>query len=117
MSVTLYGIKNCDTVKKARKWLEKNHISYHFHDFRTDGLDKKLMESWLRKIDWEMLLNTRGMTWRKLDESERQNMTKNKAISLMLMQPTLIKRPVLTTGGDCYVGFDEKNYTALFKNN
>jgi arsenate reductase len=115
MAVTLYGIKNCDTVRKARKWLEKNHIAYHFHDFRTDGLDGKLINAWLNKVDWKTLLNTRGTSWRKLPESDRQNINKTKAVSLMMTRPALVKRPVLTLGKQCYVGFDEKRYKELLK--
>ena len=105
MTVIVYGIKNCDTVKKVRKWLDENSIDYQFHDFRIDGIDRKLIEKWLQRLDWNVLLNTSGTTWRKLPEQDRQGIIKSKAIKLMLAQPTLIKRPVLSNDGQFYVGF------------
>ena len=112
---TLYGIKNCDTIKKARKWLDTNKISYTFHDFRIDGIDKKMIQSWLKQVDWETLLNTRGTTWRKLPESERNDINKTRAVTLMLEQPAIIKRPVLETGKKIHIGFNDKNYSDIFK--
>lgn len=91
----LYGIKNCDTVKRSRKWLEQHGYEYEFHDFRSEGLDSDLLELFVEKIGWENLLNRRGTTWRKLPESDRENLDEAKAKRLMLSQPTLIKRPVI----------------------
>jgi len=110
----LYGIKNCDTVKKARRWLEANDVAFDFHDFRADGLDQATIESWLQKVSWEVLLNKRGTTWRKLDDPRKDDINEAIAIELMLSNPTLIKRPVVTANNDCMVGFKEADYTSYF---
>jgi len=110
MSITLYGIKNCDTVKKARRWLEAQQIEYVFHDFRVDGLTKELLKDFLKRIDWESLLNKRGTTWHKLSKNQKQGISKQKAIALMHENPTLIKRPVLDHKGEYLVGFSENTY-------
>ncbi len=115
MTVTLYGIKNCDTIKKARKWLEGSGIDYCFHDFRVDGIDKNLVDGWLKKVDWQVLLNTRGTTWRKLPDDIKEGINKTKAISLMLEHPAIIKRPVLAVKNNFYVGFREEDYKEIFK--
>jgi arsenate reductase (glutaredoxin) len=115
MAARLYGIKNCDTIKKAKKWLDTNNIDFEFHDFRVQGIDKKLIENWLTQIDWQLLLNTRGTTWRKLPESERDGINKTSAIKLMLEHPAIIKRPVLTVKNKYYVGFKDKDYEQVFK--
>lgn len=115
MTVIVYGIKNCDTIKKARKWLDENNISYQFHDFRIDGIDRNIIEKWLQPLDWNVLLNTRSTTWRKLPEQDRTGMNKSKAITLMLAQPTLIKRPVLSVKNRHHVGFKTDQYEAIFK--
>lgn len=114
MSIYLYGIKNCDTVKKARRWLESQHIEYIFHDFRVDGLDKNMLEDFLKHIDWEALLNKRGTTWRKLPEDQKENLNKTQVVELMLEHPTIIKRPVLCHGTNVFVGFSEDNYKKIF---
>ncbi|MBT3504902.1 MAG: ArsC family reductase [Piscirickettsiaceae bacterium] len=110
----LYGIKNCDTVKKARRWLEANDVAYTFHDFRADGLDQSRIETWLKKVSWEILLNKRGTTWRKLEDPRKEQLDEALAVELMLANPTLIKRPVMTRNDDCVVGFKEADYTAYF---
>ncbi len=110
----LYGIKNCDTVKKARRWLDANDVAFDFHDFRVDGLDQATIESWLQKVSWEVLLNKRGTTWRKLDDPRKEVINEAIAIELMLSNPTLIKRPVVTVNNDCMVGFKEADYAAYF---
>jgi len=110
----LYGIKNCDTVKKARRWLDANDVAFSFHDFRVDGLEQAMLESWLQYVSWETLLNKRGTTWRKLEDSRKDALTQDIAIELMLANPTLIKRPVVTTENDCLVGFKEADYAAYF---
>lgn len=110
----LYGIKNCDTVRKARKWLTAQGIEYQFHDVRSDGLDKKCLTAWVNELGWETLLNTRGTTWRKLPEQQRSNIDQNKAIALMLEHPAMIKRPVLKLGKKHYLGFKEAEYQKLF---
>ena len=110
----LYGIKNCDTVKKARRWLEANDVAFIFHDVRADGLDKATVEAWLQKVSWEILLNKRGTTWRKLEDACKDNINEANDIELMLENPTLIKRPVVTVNDDCIVGFKEADYAAYF---
>ena len=112
---TLYGIPNCDTVRKARKWLTANGIDYTFHDFRKDGLDEKQLRRWVKELGWETLLNKRGMMWRKLPESKKENIDENKAIAIMLAEPAIIKRPVLDIGKSRHVGFTEADYKKLFK--
>ena len=108
--ITLYGIKNCDTVKKAIKWLDKNNIAYQFHDLRQDGISKADLQKWTTSVDWEMLLNKRSTTWRQLPDQDKSNLNVSKAISLMLSNPTLIKRPVIIKGKATLVGFNESDY-------
>ena len=113
-SVAIYGIKNCDTMKKARAWLDDNGIAYAFHDYKTKGLDRARLEGWARVVGWETLLNRAGTTFRKLPEQDRDGLTEKKAITLMLGQPSMIKRPVLDVGGKLLVGFKPESYaTAL----
>ena len=114
MTVTLYGIKNCDTIKKARKWLHENSIDYRFHDFRVDGIDNKLIEDWLKQVDWQILLNTRGTTWRMLPDDHKEGINKAKAVKIMLENPAIIKRPVLSLKRKFYVGFKEEEYKTVF---
>lgn len=111
---TVYGIKNCDTVKKARKWLDTRQVEYLFHDFRQDGLTKSQLQSWVKQVGWEILLNRRGTTWRKLSEDEKQSINQTRAIALMLEQPTLIKRPVIEVENEVVIGFSEQSYEELF---
>ena len=111
---TVYGIKNCDTVRKTRKWLDGQGIDYSFHDFRTDGLTKKDLRAWVKAVGWEVLLNKRGTTWRQLPEKDRETVDESKAIDLMLANPTLIKRPVLVHGKQVHVGFKPADYKKLF---
>jgi Spx/MgsR family transcriptional regulator len=112
---TLYGIANCDTVRKARKWLDAHGIDYTFHDFRKHGLDEQQLKRWVKELGWEVLLNKRGMMWRKLPDSKKQDLDANKAIAIMLDEPAIIKRPVLDTGTQRHVGFSEADYKTLFK--
>jgi arsenate reductase len=114
MSIVLYGIKNCDTVKKARLWLDRQQIVYTFHDFRVDGLDKKKLKEFLNHVDWETLLNRRGTTWRKIPEEQKENLSKTKVLELMLEHPTIIKRPVLSYDKNISVGFTEDHYKKIF---
>lgn len=111
----LYGIKNCDTVKKARKWLETAGIDYRFHDFRAEGLERKQLAAWSLAVGWEALLNRRSTTWRQLPEEVKRGIDENSALDLMMEQPTLIKRPVLKHGEEIRIGFKEADYMALFK--
>jgi len=110
----IYGIKNCDTMKKAMKWLDSHDVDYQFHDVRKDGLTKKHITAWAKQVEWEALLNTRGMTWRKLSDAERDGMNKTRAIDLMFQQPAIIKRPVLEHKKAIYVGFKPDMYNEIF---
>ena len=110
----LYGIKNCDTVKKARDWLDKNGIVYRFHDFRTDGLSEAQVKSWITEIGLEVLVNKRSTTWKELDETAKHDFEKN-ANKVIQANPTLIKRPLLDTGKQKHVGFKDSEYTQIFK--
>ncbi|WP_045860645.1 ArsC family reductase [Teredinibacter purpureus] len=110
-NITLYGIKNCDTVKKARKWLEQNSIDYTYHDFRLDGLKAETLSAWLNTIGAETLINKRSTTWKQLSDTEKQRITNGEALDIVLAQPTVIKRPVLMLANDTLVGFNEKIYT------
>lgn len=111
--ITLYGIPNCDTIKKARKWLESNQIEYRFHDFRKDGLDAERLNSWVDELGWELLLNKRGTTWRQQPDEIKNQIDQSSAIALMLEYPAMIKRPVLDTGDVRKVGFKDTEYSAL----
>lgn len=111
--ITVYGIKNCDTVKKARRWLEANGVAFQFHDFRSDGLDEETVNTWLKAVTWDTLLNRKSTTWRQLDETQRDNIDAKNAIQLMLSSPTIIKRPVLVKDDLVLVGFDEIHYKTL----
>jgi arsenate reductase (glutaredoxin) len=112
VSITIYGIKNCDTMKKARAWLDTHRIAYHFHDYKAEGIDKKRLEGWARSVGWETLLNRAGTTFRKLPDKDKEGLTATKAIALMLEQPSMIKRPVLDLGGKLVVGFKPEIYKA-----
>lgn len=112
----LYGIKNCDTIKKARKWLEQNNINYQFHDYRTDGLSAEKLAEFARVCGWQSLLNTRGTTFRSLADADKADLTESKALALMLAQPAMIKRPLLyTTAQQYYLGFSEQAYQKIFE--
>jgi Spx/MgsR family transcriptional regulator len=112
MPITIYGIKNCDTMKKARAWLDKRGIDYAFHDYKTAGIERAKLESWARKAGWETLINRAGTTFRKLPDKDKANITEKKAIALMLKQPSMIKRPVLElSGGKLLVGFAAEQYS------
>jgi arsenate reductase len=115
LTVTIYGIRNCDTMKKARAWLEAHGVDYRFHDYRTAGIDKDRLESWCRVVGWEALLNRAGTAFRKLPEADRQALDARKASALMLAQPSLIKRPVLDMGGRLLVGFKPELYASAMR--
>ncbi|QMI06059.1 ArsC family reductase [Citrobacter sp. RHB25-C09] len=114
--ITLYGIKNCDTIKKARRWLESQNIEYRFHDYRVDGLDNALLETFINELGWEPLLNTRGTTWRKLDDATRNSITDAaSAAALMTEMPAIVKRPLLCAPGKpMLLGFSESSYQQFF---
>lgn len=113
--IVMYGIKNCDTIKKARRFLEANNVDYRFHDYRADGLDAEFLHSAIAELGWEALLNTRGTTWRKLDQSVRNSITDaDSAAKLMLEMPAIIKRPLLCAPGQpMLLGFSESSYTQI----
>jgi len=114
MSVKLYGIKNCDTIKKARKWLEQQNIEYQFHDYRSDGIDRELLDGFLQTQPWDLLLNKRGTTWRQQSDEVKNNIDQQSAIDLMLEHPAMIKRPVLVTTTTVMVGFKADQYQDIF---
>ena len=115
MTTTLYGIPNCDTVKKARVWLAANGHDFSFHDFKKQGLERATVAAWLDQLDWEMLVNRKGTTWRKLSDERRAAVVdKASALDLMLEAPSVIKRPVLAGAGALNVGFSDDQYRALF---
>lgn len=113
-SVAIYGIKNCDTMKKARTWLDDHGVKYAFHDYKAEGIDKPRLEAWAKGVGWETLLNRAGTTFRKLPDKDRENVTERKAIALMLAQASMIKRPVLDVGGKLIVGFKPETYAKQF---
>jgi arsenate reductase (glutaredoxin) len=109
--ITIYGIKNCDTMKKARAWLDKRGVAYSFHDYKAAGIDRERLEGWSKKVGWEILLNRAGTTFRKLPEKDKSGLDARKALALMLAQPSMIKRPVLELdGGKLLVGFSPEQY-------
>jgi len=110
---TIYGIKNCDTMKKARVWLDSHGVAYDFHDYKTAGIDRDRLKSWSRKVGWETLLNRAGATFRALSDADKTGLTEAKAITLMLANPSMIKRPVLDLGERLLVGFKPDLYQAV----
>ena len=110
MTAVMYGIRNCDTVKKARAWLESHGVPYDFHDYKTAGLSRALIERWCDELGWEVLLNRAGTTFRKLSDAEKRNIDAHKAMELMLAQPSMVKRPVLDVAGRLLVGFKPELY-------
>ena len=114
MTVTVFGIKNCDTMKKACTWLDQHGVAYRFHDYKTDGIDQAHLETWCAEAGWETILNRAGTTFKKLPEAERQDLTEARAIALMLAQPSMIKRPVVETQGALIVGFKPEIFAGRF---
>jgi arsenate reductase len=112
--VTIHGIKACDTMKKARDWLDAHGVAYAFHDYKTQGVTRDVLEAWAERVGWETLLNRAGTTFRKLADADKTNLTAGKAIALMAAQPSMIKRPVLDVGGRLIVGFKPEVYAAAF---
>ena len=113
-TITVYGIPNCDTVKKARKWFDANSVSYEFHDYKKKGIDKATLNNWSQSVDWETLVNRRGTTWRKLDDDQKKDLSQTSATGLMIENTSLIKRPVVVHKGGILVGFDEAQYEKAF---
>jgi arsenate reductase len=113
MSITVYGIKNCDTMKKSRAWLDAHGVAYEFHDYKTRGIDRPRLERWCREVGWNALLNRAGTTFRKLPEADKRDLNEVAALRLMLAQPSMIKRPVLEVDGRVVVGFAPDVYAGL----
>ena len=114
--VTIYGIKNCDTMKKARAWLDKHGVDYAFHDYKSAGIERERLERWAKKVGWEILLNRAGTTFKKLPDKDKGSLSETRAIALMLKQPSMIKRPVLDTGGGkLLVGFRPEEYATAVR--
>jgi len=111
--LTIYGIPNCDTCRKARKWLDANSVEHRFHDLRVDGIDKEMLNRWLESAGWQKLLNTRSATWRGLTEADKQDLDETRAIDLMLLHPTLVKRPLADSGESVLIGFSEADYSSF----
>ncbi|MCB1775401.1 MAG: ArsC family reductase [Gammaproteobacteria bacterium] len=112
--ITLYGIPNCDTMKKARAWLAERDIGYAFHDYKKAGIDEAMLRAWVDELGWQALLNTRGMMWRKVPQDVKDAIDESSAIRLMLDTPSIIRRPVLDVGGKRHVGFQPDAYGAIF---
>jgi arsenate reductase (glutaredoxin) len=110
VTIRIYGIRNCDTMKKALGWLDAHHVAYDFHDYKAKGVDRKRLEGWARDVGWEALLNRAGTTFRKLPETDKSALNEKKALALMLAQPSMIKRPVVETKGKLLVGFKPDQY-------
>jgi arsenate reductase len=115
LAIAIYGIRNCDTIKKARAWLEARGIAYRFHDYKTAGVERERLERWCRELGWESLLNRAGTTFRKLTEDQKQGLNERAAVLLMLAQPSIIRRPVLETGNVLVVGFQPERYEEALK--
>jgi arsenate reductase (glutaredoxin) len=110
LTITIYGIKNCDTMKKARSWLDSHGVAYGFHDYKTEGIAKDQLKTWCEELGWEALLNRAGTTFRELPDADKEGLNERKAAALMLAQPSMIKRPVLDLGGKLLVGFKPEIY-------
>lgn len=118
MMYTIYGIKNCDTMKKAFKWLDEQQINYHFHNYKIDGISDELLQQFLKLTDWQSLINTRGTTWRKLDETTKNSIVDNiTATKLMLAYPSIIKRPILINCNRILLGFNPEHYQQFIEVN
>ncbi|HEU4960343.1 MAG TPA: ArsC family reductase [Sphingomonas sp.] len=114
MTLTLYGIANCDTMKKARAWLDAHGVAYAFHDYKKAGIDRAALDRWADRVGWEVLLNRAGTTFRKLPASDREGIDRTRALALMIAQPSMIKRPVAERGDDVIIGFKPERYEAAF---
>jgi arsenate reductase (glutaredoxin) len=113
--ITIYGIKNCDTMRKARTWLETHGVAYSFHDYKAQGIGRDVLKAWAGAVGWEALLNRSGMTFRKLPEAEKADLDATRAVALMMAHPSAIKRPVLDAGGTLTLGFNPETYAAALR--
>ncbi|MEZ8635039.1 ArsC family reductase [Vibrio cyclitrophicus] len=114
MTITMFGIPNCDTIKKAKKWLEAEGIEFEFHDYRKQGITEELVTSFCSELGWELVLNKRGTTYRQLSQEQKEALTEDKAVSLLVEQPAMIKRPILKVDGKLHIGFKADQYAAIF---
>ncbi len=114
MTTTIYGIKNCDTMKKAFDWLQTHGVAYEFHDYKSSGIDEASLKTWCATLGWDKVLNRAGTTFKKLDDADKADLDEAKAIRLMLSQPSMIKRPVIDSSGKLMLGFKPEHYTNFF---
>lgn len=112
--IKLFGIPNCDTIKKAKKWLEQNNIEYTFHDYRKDGVNSEMVNNFCQQLDWQQVLNKRGTTYRHLDDATKENLNAESAVALLVEQPAMIKRPILEKNGEFHLGFKADQYQSIF---
>ncbi|WP_346729498.1 ArsC family reductase [Marinomonas lutimaris] len=108
--IEIFGIKNCDTMKKAFRWLDENNLEYCFHDYKKEGVGEAIAKAWVEELGWESIINKRGTTWRKLDEETKNTMDNNSAIQTMIAQPSIIKRPLVIVNESIYLGFNAEDY-------
>ncbi|KPL93964.1 MULTISPECIES: ArsC family reductase [Vibrio] len=114
MTITMFGIPNCDTIKKAKKWLEAEGIKFEFHDYRKQGITEELVTTFCSELGWELVLNKRGTTYRQLSQEQKDTLTEDKAVTLLVKQPAMIKRPILKVDGKLHIGFKADQYAAIF---
>ncbi|MCW8334280.1 ArsC family reductase [Vibrio sp. SCSIO 43135] len=114
MSITMYGIPNCDTIKKAKKWLEAESVSYEFHDYRKQGIDTDMVTQFCQQLGWENVLNKRGTTYRQLTQEQKDSLNEQNAIALLVEQPAMIKRPILLVNNQYHLGFKADQYSTIF---
>ncbi|MEZ9722206.1 ArsC family reductase [Vibrio splendidus] len=114
MTITMFGIPNCDTIKKAKKWLETEGIEFEFHDYRKQGINEELVKTFCSELGWELVLNKRGTTYRQLTQEQKDTLTEEKAVALLVEQPAMIKRPILKVEGKLHIGFKADQYAAIF---
>ncbi|MDL5028539.1 ArsC family reductase [Vibrio satsumensis] len=114
MTITMFGIPNCDTIKKAKKWLEAEGIEFEFHDYRKQGINTELVTNFCSELGWELVLNKRGTTYRQLPQEQKDTLTEEKAVALLVEQPAMIKRPILKVDGKLHIGFKADQYAAIF---
>lgn len=112
--IKLFGIPNCDTIKKAKKWLEQNNIEYTFHDYRKDGVNSEMVNNFCQQLDWQQVLNKRGTTYRQFDDATKENLNAESAVALLVEQPAMIKRPILEKNGEFHLGFKADQYQSIF---
>ena len=112
--IKLFGIPNCDTIKKAKKWLEQSNIEYTFHDYRKDGVNSEMVNNFCQQLDWQQVLNKRGTTYRQLDDATKENLNAESAVALLVEKPAMIKRPILEKNGEFHLGFKAEQYQSIF---